>query len=199
MGRFHSLAVQGGWRHRQAVLATVKVLCRLQAWLRHRVWKAIAMGQFHLPAAQDASCHHRAVMAIGKDRLLLQVVKVSPRRCHHCRAVMATGRDLLLLLVAKVLPRRCRRHHHHVRRHEPSAPCSRRRQPAPLLRPVLWSVLSAWLQSPFTFITSIRSTLGCGSPSRVRLPDSQEKRVSLSLVMVFSAAVLPPSGFTPVS
>ena len=61
----------------------------------------------------------------------------------------------------------CHRHrllyhhrHHHVRRRAPIPPCSRRRQPSPPLRPVLWSMASAWLHSPFARITSMRSTLG---------------------------------------
>jgi hypothetical protein len=112
--------------------------------------------------------------------------RMAARNCHCWDEIHHRRLSLLLL-------------HHRGLLHGRAALRCRRRQPVPPPRPPVWSGLSAWLQSPFAFITSMRSTLGCGSPFSVRLPDSQAKRVSLSFVMVFSALVLPPSGFTPVS
>lgn len=141
----------------------------------------------HYPRDGNNCCHLRAASSCRCSKVWSNCCsrRMGARNCHCWGGTL--------------LPRLSLHLHHRGHHHGPAAWRCRRQLPGPPPRPPVWSVLSAWLQSPFAFITSMRSTLGWGSPFSVRFPDSQAKRLSLSFVIVFSALVLPPSGFTPVS
>jgi hypothetical protein len=117
------------------------------------------------------NCHRRGAMNCRR-RVVMSCRRRVVMSCRRRGATRFHRHHCVLLLRRHVL------HRHRVRP-------EKRRQTSPPARlplPLSQRVVSAWSQFPFTRLISIRPMAGCGSPSSVRLLDSQVRRSSESLV-----------------